>query len=455
MVLKTVLRLVAAVSIGLLVASCQDEMQSGLAAGGAKANRPLKPEMVSLLEKKGMRKEDPILVRVFKQESTLEVWKRDQTGRYAFLKSYPLCAWGGTLGPKIKEGDKQSPEGFYTITPSRMNPNSQFHLAYDVGYPNAFDRAFNRTGSAVMVHGGCVNSAGCFIVTDEQVEELYGLAREAFNAGQRSFQLQAYPFRMTAENLAKNRKSPNVAFWRNLKQGYDHFEVTKLEPKVEVCDRHYVFDPRITDPNASTFTATASCPTYTVAGEIATAVAAKQVEDEKAFKVAVAELDELDRKETQRAVADKAEKSKPATPSSTTRIAGLFGADQSAETLALASEPVTVDVPLPRPSPNVLAASQGTGVADGGRSTSFASRVFGFGSSEPEAPAVAAAAAVAEPMPSGRPIVVPLPQARPDAVQTAQAQGTAAPLPASVAAPSASQGGEDKPVWKKLNPFGG
>lgn len=450
MVLKTVLRFATAVSIGLLVASCQDEMRSGLAAGGAKANRPLPAETVSLMEKKGMRKEDPILVRVFKQDSVLEVWKRDQSGRYAFLKSYPLCAWGGTVGPKIKEGDKQSPEGFYTITPGRMNPNSQFHLAYDVGYPNAFDRAFNRTGSAVMVHGGCVNSAGCFIVTDEQVEELYGLAREAFNAGQRSFQLQAYPFRMTAENLAKHRKNPNMAFWRNLKQGYDHFEVTKLEPKVEVCDRKYVFDPRITDPNASTFTATATCPTYTVASEISTAVAAKQVEDDKAFKVAVAELEH---EESMRAVADKGDKSKPATPS-TTRVAGWLGTEQPSETLALASEPVLVDVPMPKPSPNVLAASQAPASTEPAKTGLFAGRVFGFGSNEPETPAVAATAAVAEPMPSGRPIVVPMPQARPEAVQTAQAQGAAAPLPASVVAPSAPQG-EEKPIWKKLNPFGG
>lgn len=449
MVLKTVLRFATAVSIGLLVASCQDEMRSGLAAGGAKANRPLPAETVALMEKKGMRKEDPILVRVFKQDSLLEVWKRDQTGRYAFLKSYPLCAWGGTVGPKIKEGDKQSPEGFYTITPGRMNPNSQFHLAYDVGYPNAFDRAFNRTGSAVMVHGGCVNSAGCFIVTDAQVEELYGLAREAFNAGQRSFQLQAYPFRMTAENLAKHRKNPNMAFWRNLKQGYDHFEVTKLEPKVEVCDKKYVFDPRITDPNASTFTATAACPTYTVASEIATAVAAKQTEDEKAFKVAVAELEH---EESMRAVADKGDKSKPAT-ASTTRVAGWLGTEQPSETLALASEPVLVDVPMPKPSPNVLAASQAP-AAEPAKTGLFAGRVFGFGSSEPETPAVAATAAVAEPMPSGRPIVVPMPQARPDTVQTAQAQGVAAPLPASVVAPTAPQG-EEKPIWKKLNPFGG
>ncbi len=451
MLLKTVLRVVPAVSIGLLVASCQDEMQSGLAAGGAKAHKPLPPALVQAMEKKGMRKEDPILVRTFKQENVLEIWKRDQTGRYAMLKSYPLCAWGGTFGPKIKEGDKQSPEGFYTITPGRMNPNSQFHLAYDVGYPNAFDRAFNRTGSAVMVHGGCVNSAGCFIVTDDQVEELYGLAREAFAAGQRSFQLQSFPFHMTAENLAKHRKSPHMAFWRNIKQGYDHFEVTHLEPKVEVCDKKYVFDPRITDPNASTFTATAACPPYQVASEIQTAVAAKQVEDDKAFKVAVADLEEQERREAGRAVADRA---KPATPSSPIRVAGLFGGDtpSSAETLALATELPVADVPLPRPSPLPLDATR-VAAADpsANRSLGFGGRLFGFGGAETPEPAVAATAAVAagaaaaEPMPSGRPIVVPLPVARPDTLQTASA-------PTQPATPEATG---DKPIWKRLNPFGG
>ncbi len=452
MSLKTVLRFFAAVSIGLLVASCQDEMQTSFGTG-AKHTRPLKPETLALMQTKGMRKEDPILVRTFKHENTLEIWKRDNTGHYALLKSYQMCAWGGTLGPKIKEGDKQSPEGFYTVTPGRMNPNSQFHLAYDVGYPNAFDRAFGRTGAAVMVHGGCTGSAGCFVMTDEQVEEIYAFAREAFMGGQKSFQLQAFPFRMTAENLAKNRRNPNMAFWKNIKKGYDHFEVSKLEPKVEVCDRKYVFNPKITDPNASTFTPTAACPTYQVAPEIATAVAEKEVQDDKAFKVAVADIEEIERRETERAAADKLDKAKPA-PTQTRIASAWFGSEQPNETLALAAQPTPIAVPMPRPSPNVLASTQLASAEDttpAPRATGLATRLFGFGATAAEQPDPASAAvAVAEPMPSGRPIVVPLPTARPDPVYTAAIQ----PAPASVV-PAAPAPAEDKPVWKKLNPFGG
>ena len=173
-----------------------------------------------------MDKESPILVRLFKEESELEVWKQDRTGRFALLKTYPICRWSGELGPKIKEGDRQAPEGFYNITPGQMNPNSQYYLSFDLGYPNAFDRAYGRTGAQLMVHGDC-SSRGCYSMTDEQISEIYALGRDAFFGGQKSFQVQAYPFRMTAQNLAKHRNNPNIAFWKMLKKGNDHFEVSQ------------------------------------------------------------------------------------------------------------------------------------------------------------------------------------------------------------------------------------
>ena len=188
-----------------------------------------------------MAKDSPILVRIFKEESELEVWKQDRTGRYALLKTYPICRWSGELGPKINEGDRQAPEGFYTITPGQMNPNSQYYLAFNLGYPNAYDRAHGRTGANLMVHGDC-SSRGCYAMTDEQISEIFALGREAFFGGQRAFQVQAYPFRMTPENMAKHRNNPHMAFWKMLKHGNDHFEVTRLEPKVDVCEKHYVFD---------------------------------------------------------------------------------------------------------------------------------------------------------------------------------------------------------------------
>ena len=132
-------------------------------------------------------------------------------GSYALLKTYPMCRWSGQLGPKKREGDMQVPEGFYTIAPGQMNPNSHYYLAFNVGYPNAYDRAYGRTGGNVMVHGVC-SSAGCFSMTDEQIDDIYAIARDAFRGGQREIQLQSYPFHMTAENLAKYRLDPEHRF---------------------------------------------------------------------------------------------------------------------------------------------------------------------------------------------------------------------------------------------------
>jgi len=127
--------------------------------------------MLAEVEQRNMEKESPVLVRIFKEESELEVWKQDRTGRFALLKTYPICRWSGELGPKIKQGDRQAPEGFYTITPGQMNPNSAYYLSFNMGYPNAFDRAHGRTGAQVMVHGDC-SSRGCYAMTDDQISEI-------------------------------------------------------------------------------------------------------------------------------------------------------------------------------------------------------------------------------------------------------------------------------------------
>jgi len=266
------------------LAGC-DTDGTGLPSGRALA--PLSDKMLALIDQKNMSKESPILVRLFKEESELEVWKEDNSGRFELLKSYPICRWSGELGPKIKEGDRQAPEGFYAITPGLMNPNSSYYLAIDTGCPNAYDRANGRTGDFLMIHGDC-SSRGCYAMTDEQIAEIYALARESFFGGQRSFQIQAYPFRMTALNMAKHRDSPHMAFWKMIKEGYDHFEVTHQEPKVDVCEKRYVFDAAA--PNHSSvplrFNPTAKCPTYEVPQEIATPVREKQHRDD----VQVAEL---------------------------------------------------------------------------------------------------------------------------------------------------------------------
>jgi murein L,D-transpeptidase YafK len=222
-------------------------------------------------------------VRVFKTESELEVWKQDRTGRFALLKTYPICKWSGDLGPKVREGDRQAPEGFYDITPAQMNPNSQFYLAFNLGYPNAFDRAHDRNGAHLMVHGDC-SSRGCYAMTDEQILEIFALGRESFFGGQKSFQVQAFPFRMTPANMAKHRNNPNMPFWRMLKEGYDHFEVTRLEPKVDVCEKRYVFNAQAPGGvQPINFSPRGKCPVYEVPQEIASAVYNKQRTDELQF----------------------------------------------------------------------------------------------------------------------------------------------------------------------------
>src|SRR2546427_4091865 len=227
--------------------------------------QPLSERILATLKAKKMDKESPILVRVFKEEAELEVWKQDDSGRFALLRTYPICRWSGELGPKFKTGDRQAPEGFYVITPGLMNPDSSQYLAINTGFPNAYDRANSRTGAFLMIHGGC-SSAGCYAMTDEQIAEIYALARESFFGGQKSFQLQAYPFRMTPLNMARHRNSPHMAFWRMIKEGYDHFEVTKAEPRVDVCEKRYVFDARA-PANASTpvtFQPREKCPSYQI-----------------------------------------------------------------------------------------------------------------------------------------------------------------------------------------------
>jgi murein L,D-transpeptidase YafK len=226
---------------------------------------------------KGMAQSDPILVRIFKKESELEIWKRDRSGRYALLKTYPMCRWSGQLGPKTREGDRQAPEGFYTVTADLMNPKSEFYLSFNLGYPNALERSQGFTGSALMVHGACT-SAGCFAMTDDGVAEIFGLAREAFAGGQKSFQVQAFPFRMTPENMAAYRNSPNMTFWRNLKEGFDHFEATRTPPKIAVCERRYVFNAA---GDTSGFVAGAPCPAYEVDPSIQSLVSQRSTNDEK------------------------------------------------------------------------------------------------------------------------------------------------------------------------------
>src|SRR5229473_2131835 len=278
-VLRALLTSAAIAVGGVMLAGCNTDDIS--LATNAKANQPVPPKLIQAMTEKDMDLNSPILVRIFKQEAELEVWKQDRAGRFALLKTYPICRWSGDLGPKVREGDRQAPEGFYSISPAQMNPQSAYYLSFNTGYPNAFDRALGRSGSQLMVHGDC-SSRGCYAMTDEQIAEIYSLGRESFFGGQRAFQLQAYPFKMTPLNMARHRNNPNMPFWKMIKEGYDHFEVTRQEPKVEFCEKKYVFDAA-KPPDAAkdpVFEASAKCPAYVIPDEVASAVAEKQQADQ-------------------------------------------------------------------------------------------------------------------------------------------------------------------------------
>lgn len=195
---------------------------------------------VSLMKRLDMPRQAPILIRVFKEEAQLEVWKQERNGRYALLRSYEICKFSGRLGPKLERGDRQAPEGFYEVTRNKLNPWSRNHLAFNIGFPNAFDRSLGRTGDSIMVHGGC-KSVGCYAMTHGRVEEIYALVREALQSGQAFVPFHAFPFRMTAENMARHADNPNMPFWEMLKVGYDAFSRTSQPPRVAACAGRYRF----------------------------------------------------------------------------------------------------------------------------------------------------------------------------------------------------------------------
>ena len=214
----------------------------GARAEVPKHEAPIPPATLALMSARNTGAAAPILMRAFKKEAELEVWKLARGGRYVLLKTFPICRWSGQLGPKLRTGDRQTPEGFYAVAARQMNPNSAYHLSFDLGFPNAFDRAQGASGSYLMVHGNC-SSMGCYAMTDQAVGEIYAIAREALAGGQRAFQVQAYPFRMTPQNLARHRSDRHAGFWRQLKEGSDRFEATGEELTVGVAGGRYTFAP--------------------------------------------------------------------------------------------------------------------------------------------------------------------------------------------------------------------
>ncbi|MGL4395667.1 MAG: L,D-transpeptidase family protein [Hyphomicrobium sp.] len=216
---------------------------------------PGTPDLANLdrrLAEHGLTMGAPILMRIFKREFELELWmKRD--GVFHRFVTYPICRWSGTLGPKHAQGDRQAPEGVYAVDKTALNPNSRWYRSFNLGFPNAYDRALGRNGTFLMVHGGCA-SIGCYAMTNAQMDEIWRIVTAALDGGQPAFQVQIYPFRMSSEALDNYADNPNARYWRDLKAGNDLFEKTLQPLRVSVCDKRYVFsagsnegDPRMAD----------------------------------------------------------------------------------------------------------------------------------------------------------------------------------------------------------------
>ena len=230
------------ISVFCFVSICFSQHNIPSSSRSGEAIKRVKPMIMKELAGKDLEFGAPIFIRIFKEEMFLEVWLKKDTN-FKLFKTYPICTYGsGGLGPKIRQGDGKAPEGFYFVTPSRLNPVSNFHLSFNLGYPNRYDSHHRRTGSALMVHGSCV-SIGCYAMTDGGIEEIFTLADAAFKKGQSFFRVHIFPFKMTNENMKKHKESEWYEFWSNLKNGHDFFETKdKIPPNVEVRNGKYVFE---------------------------------------------------------------------------------------------------------------------------------------------------------------------------------------------------------------------
>lgn len=343
-----------AVAMAMLVAGCQaDNGGMTLDSIFPKEKRPIPADIVKTMKTKGMTAASPIMVRIFKEENVLEVWKQTSSGRYDLLKEYEICKWSGKLGPKFKEGDRQAPEGFYTINPWQMNPNSDYYLAFNMGFPNAYDRAHGRTGTHLMVHGAC-SSAGCYSMTDERISEIFALAREAFEGGQKAFQVQAYPFKMTPKAMAEHKDHEHYEFWKMLKEGYDHFEITRAPPKVDVCDKRYVFNRIAEDEKA--FKPADACPATTMPDSLALAYGKLVTKEDEIFQKALKakEFREAFAPKKPAAEAQAVAAAAPAAPAGEPAKPAADAAAKPADAAAATTE-VAAEIPVPTRSPRAPA----------------------------------------------------------------------------------------------------
>jgi murein L,D-transpeptidase YafK len=208
------------------------------------------------LKEKNLKRGDAVFLRVFKNELELELWMQQGEG-FVLFATYPICYWSGRLGPKLRQGDKQAPEGFYAVSKGQLNPNSRWFRSFNVGFPNALDQSHGRTGSYLMVHGGC-SSVGCYAMTNPVMGEIWELVTAALDKGQGSFGVHIFPFRPTQARLAAYDDHPWAGFWRDLKPGYDLFEATRIPPRISVCQKRYAAEAGA--PGSTGSVLRAACP---------------------------------------------------------------------------------------------------------------------------------------------------------------------------------------------------
>lgn len=180
----------------------------------------------------------PVYIQIFKEERTLELFVK-MGEKYQLLDSYRICNYSGGLGPKQRQGDFKSPEGFYSVDRSQLKPDSRFYKAINIGFPNEFDRSHGYQGQYLMIHGACV-SVGCYAMTDENIDEIFQFVTGALVFGQPRVQVSIYPFRMTDANMQRHKYSYYANFWKQLKPGYDYFAANHQPPGVSVVSGNYV-----------------------------------------------------------------------------------------------------------------------------------------------------------------------------------------------------------------------
>ncbi len=201
----------------------------------------------------GLTVGDEVFIRSFKKESQMQLWMRPKNQQqFVLFRTYPICYYSGSLGPKRFKGDKVTPEGFYNITKKGLNPYSRFHLSLDIGYPNNYDRQLLRTGSLIKIHGAC-DAVGCFAMSNMQIEEIYYLVEQALSNGQNKIQVHSFPFHLTDDNLSAYKNNKWYEFWKELQVAYKIFNENKIPPLITVKNKKYVIGSIVEQNNGSIF----------------------------------------------------------------------------------------------------------------------------------------------------------------------------------------------------------